>query len=82
MTSTWDDSNFDGVLGPPGEPGTVAADGHIRIRGKWNDIDNDDFYFERDDSTTGSMINATGTTLTGEINGSSVSDYTMIFTKQ
>ena len=82
VTGTWDDSNFDGVLGPPGEPGTVSKKGEVRIRGKWNDNSSPDFYFERDDSTTGSMINSTGTTLTGEINGSGVSDYTMIFTKQ
>jgi hypothetical protein len=81
VTGTWDDSNHDGTLGPPGEPGTVSKEGEVRIRGKWNDS-SPDFYFERDDSTTGSMINSTGTTLTGEINGSGVSDYTMIFTKQ
>ena len=82
VTGTWDDSNFDGVLGPPGEPGTVSQDGEVRIRGKWNNTNDDDFYFERASSTTGSMIDSTGTTLTGEINGSGVSHYTMIFTKQ
>ena len=70
------------MLGPPGDPGTVSQDGEVRIRGKWKDSSVSDFYFERDDSTTGSMINSTGTMLTGEINGSGISDYTMIFTKQ
>ena len=81
MTGTWDDSNNDGTLGPPGEPGTVSKEGEVRIRGKWNNLSNPDFYFERAGSAT-SMINETGTTLAGEINGSGVSDYTMIFTKQ
>ena len=76
----------EGTLGSAtGEPGTVTADGTVRVRAKFTKgahAGGEDFHFERGDGTTGSMIDPTGTTMTGEVNGAGVADYDQIFTKQ
>ena len=84
-TGDWASNVFD--LGPEGEPGTVTADGSVRIRAKWlnnKDTNDDGFILQSIDGGTGSFdfTPAQGVTMTGEVNGSGVNDYLLTFTQQ
>ena len=85
VTGTWDWASYVGVIGSAtGEPGTVTADGTVRLRAKWTNNVIEDFIFQSVDGGAGSFdfTPTQGVTMKGEINGSGTNDWLLTFTQQ